>query len=162
MERDWRLHCAELRGEELPEEQEPFSLAQAALAMPSLWSRHYGDRECSGPELAIPARSAAQPATRRSRPLSAGRDHQRPVLCLCRVSLWLWLGGLGAMLLIWCLIALTCIDFDTSCCPTRSRCPCSGLDCCSILFATFTDLQSAVIGAVAAISRCGWFTGRSS
>jgi leader peptidase (prepilin peptidase)/N-methyltransferase len=68
----------------------------------------------------------------------------------------------GAMLLIWCLIALTFIDFDTQLLPDAITLPLLWAGLLFNVFATYTDLQSAVIGAMAAISRCGRSTGRSS
>jgi leader peptidase (prepilin peptidase)/N-methyltransferase len=56
---------------------------------------------------------------------------------------------LGAMLLIWCLVALTCIDFDTQLLPDAITLPLLWAGLLFNLFATYTDLQSAVIGAVA-------------
>ena len=53
------------------------------------------------------------------------------------------------MLLIWCLVALTCIDFDTQLLPDAITLPLLWAGLLFNLFATYTDLQSAVIGAVA-------------
>jgi putative FmdB family regulatory protein len=55
----------------------------------------------------------------------------------------------GAMLLIWCLIALTCVDFDSHLLPDSITLPLLWAGLLFNLFDTFTDLQSAVIGAVA-------------
>jgi leader peptidase (prepilin peptidase)/N-methyltransferase len=57
-------------------------------------------------------------------------------------------GTVGALLLIWSLIALTFIDFDTQLLPDSITMPL--LWCGLILnsFGTYTDLHSAVIGAI--------------
>jgi leader peptidase (prepilin peptidase)/N-methyltransferase len=48
-----------------------------------------------------------------------------------------------------CLIALTCIDFDTQLLPDAITLPLLWAGLLFNVFATYTDLQSAVIGAVA-------------
>jgi leader peptidase (prepilin peptidase)/N-methyltransferase len=54
----------------------------------------------------------------------------------------------GALLLIWCLIALTFIDFDTLLLPDSITLPLLWAGLLFNLFGTFADLQSAVIGAI--------------
>lgn len=55
----------------------------------------------------------------------------------------------GALLLIWSLIALAAIDFDTQFLPDSITLPLLWLGLLFNLFGTFTDLPSAVIGAMA-------------
>lgn len=55
----------------------------------------------------------------------------------------------GALLLIWSLIALAAIDFDTQLLPDSITLPLLWLGLLFNLFGTFTDLPSAVIGAMA-------------
>ena len=55
----------------------------------------------------------------------------------------------GALLLIWGLIALTFIDYDTQLLPDSITLPLLWLGLLFNLFGTYTDLQSAVIGAMA-------------
>jgi len=59
------------------------------------------------------------------------------------------LAGLGAMVLLWFLIALTFIDADTQLLPDSMTLPLLWLGLLLNLFDTFTDLRSAVIGAMA-------------
>jgi leader peptidase (prepilin peptidase) / N-methyltransferase len=57
--------------------------------------------------------------------------------------------GLGALLLIWALIALTFIDIDTHLLPDSITLPLLWLGLILSFSGAFTDLRSAVIGAVA-------------
>ncbi|MFT4100376.1 MAG: A24 family peptidase [Burkholderiaceae bacterium] len=57
--------------------------------------------------------------------------------------------GLCAMVLLWFLIALAFIDADTQLLPDSMTLPLLWLGLLSNLFGTFTDLHSAVIGAMA-------------
>ncbi len=57
--------------------------------------------------------------------------------------------GLGALLLIWALIALTFIDLDTQLLPDGITMPLLWLGLLFNLADTYTDLRSAVIGAMA-------------
>jgi len=56
---------------------------------------------------------------------------------------------MGAMLMIWALIALAGIDFDTQLLPDVITLPLLWFGLAFNLFSTFTDLSSAVIGAMA-------------
>lgn len=55
----------------------------------------------------------------------------------------------GGLLLVWSLIALTFIDFDTQLLPDAITLPLLWLGVLFNIFGTFTDLQSSVIGAMA-------------
>lgn len=57
---------------------------------------------------------------------------------------------LGAILLIWALLALTAIDFDTMLLPDDITLPLLWSGLLLNLFGTFTDIRSAIIGAAAA------------
>lgn len=59
------------------------------------------------------------------------------------------IAGLGALLLIWALIALTFIDLDTQLLPDGITMPFLWLGLLFNLAGTYTDLRSAVIGAIA-------------
>lgn len=56
--------------------------------------------------------------------------------------------AIAALILIWALLALTAIDFDTMLLPDDITLPLLWLGLLVNLFGTFTDLRSAVIGAV--------------
>lgn len=148
MERDWWAHCAELRGEDLPA-REPLSLARPGSHCPKCrhritflenipilsWLILHG--RCSACQAAISPRYPL---------VEAGSG------ALCAFAAFHFGFGLAtaaAMLLIWCLITLTCIDYDTQLLPDSITLPLlwAGLLC--NLLGTFVDLPSAVLGAVA-------------
>ena len=147
MERDWRSHCAELCGEE-PPAHEPLSLARPGSRCPAcahaispienvpLLSWLFLRGRCS---------ACAAPISPRYPLVEAVSG------LLCAFAAfhfgYTW-AALGAMLLIWCLIALTCIDFDSQLLPDAITLPLLWAGLLFNLFGTFTDLQSAVIGAV--------------
>jgi leader peptidase (prepilin peptidase)/N-methyltransferase len=58
------------------------------------------------------------------------------------------MAAVGAILLIWALLALTAIDFDTMLLPDDITLPLIWAGLLFNFFGTFTDLHSAVIGAV--------------
>ena len=147
MENDWHCQCAELRGEE-PGETAAFSLVSPRSRCPNCghaisalenipvlsWLVLRG--KCSACQVPISARYPIVEAL--SAILSAlaaahfGRD---------------WI-TLGALLLIWALIALTFIDADTQLLPDSITLPLLWTGLLFNLFGTFTDLSSAVIGAM--------------
>lgn len=148
MEREWQNQCAELRGETLPA-RDALSLSfprsrcpQCGHAITALenipvlsWLALRG--RCSGCKTGISPRYPVVEVI--SGALSAlAAAHFGPS----------WATA-GALLLIWSLIALTFIDFDTQLLPDSITLP---LLWAGLLFnfaGTFTDLHSAVAGAVA-------------
>ena len=148
MSRDWEVQCAELRGEE-PPKQEPFNLAWPRSSCPA----------CAHP---IPALQNIPIASY----LALGG---KCAACGARISprypLVEALGGLAgagaawhfgfgiaafaAMLFLWCMIALSFIDFDTQLLPDSITLPLLWAGLLLNLGGTFVDLGSAVIGAAA-------------
>jgi leader peptidase (prepilin peptidase)/N-methyltransferase len=148
MERDWRVHCAELRGEPLPP-QAPFSLLRPRSHCPA----------CGHVIRAIENIPILSWLVLRGR-CSACQAPISPRYPLVEASSGLFCAfaafhfgfgaaAFGAMLLICCLIALTCIDFDTQLLPDAITLPLLWAGLLFNVFVTYTDLQSAVIGAVA-------------
>lgn len=145
---DWRCQCAELRGEE-PPSGEQLSLSaprsrcprcgHAITALENIpivsWLALRG--KCSACQAAISPRYPIIEAT--SGILSA----------LAAAHFGLGWPVAGALLLIWSLIALTWIDFDTQYLPDTITLPLLWIGLLFNLYATYTDLQSAVIGAMA-------------
>jgi leader peptidase (prepilin peptidase)/N-methyltransferase len=148
MQRDWQDQCAELRGE-APLSQEKLSLATPRSRCPKCghmisawenipilsWVALRGRcRHCQAPiSLRYPLVEAA------SGLLSAYAA---------------WHFGFapataGALLFLWCMIALTCIDFDTQLLPDDITLPLLWAGLLFNLIGGFSDLQSAVIGAIA-------------
>ena len=147
MERDWQCQCAELRGE-APPDNEPLSLAKPRSRCPECghlitalenipiisWLALHG--KCSACKTPISLRyPIIETLTGLLTAFAAAHFG----------SGW---ASVGAILLIWSLIALTCIDFDTQLLPDSITLPLLWGGLLFNLFGTFTDLQSAVIGAV--------------
>jgi leader peptidase (prepilin peptidase)/N-methyltransferase len=148
MEREWRAQCAELRGEPAPA-AERYNLATPASACPScghrigalenipvlsyLWLRG----KCSACGVRISARY----------PVVEAVTGLLTAYCAWRFGLG-W-QGLGSMLFVWCMIALTFIDIDTQLLPDSITLPLLWAGLLLNLRGTFTDLASAVLGAAA-------------
>ncbi len=148
MERDWQAQCAELRGESAAP-AEPFGLVRPRSRCPRcghaigaienipilsyLWLRGRC-RACNAP---ISARYPAVEAL--TALLSAGAAwHFGPT----------W-AGLGALFFLWSLVVLTFIDVDTQLLPDSITLPLVWAGLLFNLGSTYTDLGSAVIGAMA-------------
>ena len=148
MERDWQCQCAELRGEDMPQ-GEAFSLvtprsrcpacghAISALENIPIVSWLFLRGKCSACHASISVRYPLVEA----------------LTGLLTAFAALYFGfewsALGAFLLIWSLIALTFIDFDTTFLPDAITLP---LLWCGLLFNLeniYVDLPSAVIGVMA-------------
>lgn len=148
MERDWHCQCAELRGEDITE-NEPLTLAIPRSRCP----------DCGHPIsvlenipviswLALRGKCSACHA-----PISP----RYPIVealtglltALAAAHFGFALATVGAFLLIWSLIALTFIDFDTQMLPDSITLPLLWAGLLFNVFGTYTDLQSAVIGAIA-------------
>lgn len=148
MERDWRLQCAELRGEELPK-SEPFNLALPRSRCPA----------CAHPISAwedIPVVSYI--ALRGKCSACGARISPRYPLVETLSGLvgayaaWRYGFGLTAfavMLFVWSMIALSFIDFDTQYLPDDIVLPLLWAGLLFNLGGTFVELNLAVIGAVA-------------
>jgi leader peptidase (prepilin peptidase)/N-methyltransferase len=148
MERDWQCQCAELRGEEVPA-GEPYSLAIPRSHCP----------ECGHPITAlenVPVVSwfALRGKCSACRGSISARYPSVEALtgvltALAAAHFGYGWAAAGAFLLIWSLIALTFIDFDTQLLPDSITLPLLWAGLLFNLFGTFSDLQSAVIGAIA-------------
>ncbi|HQO30268.1 MAG TPA: prepilin peptidase, partial [Accumulibacter sp.] len=148
IDREWRIHCAELRGETSPFPQ-ILTLSEPGSRCPA----------CAHPIkplenipilswLVLRGRCSACHA-----PISPRYPLVEASSALLCVYAALRFGAgwpaLGAMLTIWALIALAGIDFDTQLLPDAITLPLLWFGLAFNLFATFTDLSSAVIGAMA-------------
>ncbi len=148
MERDWQCQCAELRGEEMPE-GEAFSLARPRSRCPS----------CGHPISALENIPIVSWLFLRGKcsacqaPISVHYPVVEAVTGLLTAFAAVHFGfgwsAVGAIILVWSLIALTFIDFDTKYLPDAITLP---LLWCGLLFnlaGTYTDLHSAVVGTMA-------------
>lgn len=148
MEQDWQCQCAELRGES-PPVAEPLTLAIPRSRCPSCghqitafenipilsWLMLRG--KCSGCSAPISMRYPVVEAV---------------TGILTAFAAWHFGFGwsaAGAILFVWAMVALTCIDFDTQLLPDSITLPLVWLGLLFNLSGTYTSLSSAVIGAVA-------------
>ena len=147
MDNDWRNQCAELHGVALPD-CEHLTLARPRSRCPQCghlitalenipvfsWLALRG--KCSACHTPISPRYPIVEAL--SGLLSA----------FAALHFGFGWSAAGAMILIWCLIALTFIDVDTQLLPDSITLPLLWLGLLFNLFGTFTDLPSAVTGAM--------------
>jgi len=148
MERDWQAQCAELRGEELPK-QETFNLALPRSRCPA----------CAHPISALQNIPIASYLALRGKCSACGTriSPRYPLiegLSALAGAYAAWHFGFGlaafaAMLFLWCMIALSFIDFDTQLLPDSITLPLLWAGLLLNLGGTFVDLGSAVIGAAA-------------
>jgi leader peptidase (prepilin peptidase) / N-methyltransferase len=148
MERDWAAQCAELRGEPAPA-HEPLSLARPRSRCPSCG--HVISAGENIPVLSwilLRGRCSACQATISVRyPLVEALTGAAFAFVAWRYGFGI--AALGAMCFVAALIALTGIDLDTQLLPDDITLPLLWLGLLLNAFGTFTDLKSAVIGAVA-------------
>jgi leader peptidase (prepilin peptidase)/N-methyltransferase len=147
MERGWKQQCAELRGEE-PVSDEPYNLLSPRSACPHC-QHAISAREnipvisylllrgkCSACHAAISPRYPIIEA------VSA---------MLCGFAAWHFGFGLtavGAIILIWALLALTAIDLDTQLLPDDITLPLIWAGLLFNLYGAFASLPDALMGAV--------------
>ena len=148
MERDWTLQCAELRGEEAPK-QDTFNLAQPRSRCPA----------CAHPIPALENIPIASYFALGGKCSACGarispRYPLIEALSAVASAYAAWHFGFGiaafaAMLFLWCMIALSFIDFDTQLLPDSITQPLLWTGLLLNLGGTFVDLGSAVIGVAA-------------
>ncbi len=148
MEHDWHAQCADLRGETAPE-QAPLSLIRPRSRCPSC------DHPISALEN-IPVISWLMLRGKCSNchtPISPRYPIVEAVSSLlCAFAAFHFGPGWAAacaLLLIWALIALTFIDFDTQLLPDSITLPLLWAGLLLNLFGIYTSLESAFIGAMA-------------
>ncbi|MDO8207179.1 MAG: A24 family peptidase [Gallionella sp.] len=147
MELGWRQQCAELHSEE-PVHSEPYNLLVPRSACPhchhaiSAWEN-------------IPVISYLL-LRGRCRGCHAAISPRYPIIeaasgILCGFAAWHFgfgLAAVGAILLIWALLALTAIDFDTQLLPDDITLPLIWTGLLFNLYGAFTTLHDAFLGAV--------------
>ncbi|MDZ4251905.1 MAG: A24 family peptidase [Sulfuritalea sp.] len=148
MERDWALQCAELRGE-TPPAFEPLTLAKPRSRCP----------QCGHPITALENIPLISWLLLRGRckGCTAPISLRYPLIealtgLLFGLAAWHFgfsAAGLGALVLVAALIALTGIDFDTQLLPDDITLPLLWIGLALNAFNVYTDLKSAVIGAMA-------------
>ena len=147
MERDWHAQCAELRGDAV------IDAARYNLAFPRSACPHCGHQISALQNIPVLSYLALRgKCAGCGAPISA----RYPVVELLTglataYAAWRYgatLAGVGAMVFLWAMIALTFIDADTQLLPDSITLPLLWLGLLLNINATFVDLSSAVIGAV--------------
>lgn len=149
MEQDWQAQCAELRGEAAPE-QETISLARPRSRCP-----HCGHGITALEN--IPLLSYLLILKGKCSGCGARISPRYPIIealtgLLSAYAAWHFgptVQTVGALLLLWALIALAAIDLDTQLLPDSITLPLVWLGLLFNLWTTYADLSSAVIGAIA-------------
>lgn len=148
LERGWHAQCAELRGEETAP-GEPYNLLTPRSACPHC---HHAISALEN----IPVISYLL-LRGKCRGCHAAISLRYPIIeaisgILCGFAAWHFgfgLAAVGAILLIWALLALTAIDFDTQLLPDDITLPLIWIGLLFNLYGTFTTLHDAVLGAIA-------------
>ncbi|RFC33221.1 MAG: leader peptidase (prepilin peptidase) / N-methyltransferase [Candidatus Nitrotoga sp. SPKER] len=148
MEREWHAQCAELTGKE-PENLPPYNLIMPHSACP-----HCGHKISALENIPVISYVLLRGKCKDcNTPISARYPIVETVSGLLSAYV-AWHFGFGltavaALLFIWMLLALTCIDIDTQLLPDDITLPLLWLGLLFNLSSTFTDINSAVIGAIA-------------
>jgi leader peptidase (prepilin peptidase)/N-methyltransferase len=148
MERDWAAQCAELKGEAVPV-VEPLSLARPRSRCP-----HCGHQITALENIPVISWLVLRG---RCKACTAPISLRYPLIealtgLLFALAAWHFgftAAGLGALVLIAALLALTAIDFDTQLLPDDITLPLLWVGLALNAFNVYTDLKSAVIGAMA-------------
>lgn len=148
MERDWSLQCAELRGESLPE-AEPFDLIRPRSRCPQC-----GHQISAWENLPLISYLILRG---RCRGCGTGISLRYPIVEALSALLSGYAAfhfgpgwqAIGALALLWALVALTFIDLDTQLLPDSITLPLIWLGLGFNLFGRFVPLEQAVVGAMA-------------
>jgi len=147
LERGWQAQCAEMRGETVTPSA-PYNLVVPRSACPHC-------NHAIGAWENIPVFSYLY-LRGKCKACGASISPRYPIVeaataLLCAYAAWHFGFGaaaVGALLLIWALVALTAIDFDTQLLPDDITLPLLWLGLLFNLFGVFTTLSDAVLGAV--------------
>lgn len=148
MERDWHAQCAELRGEATTGGGDRYNLAFPHSACP-----HCNHRITAIQNIPVLSYLALRGKCAGCGAHISARYPIVEVLTGTATAYAAWrygptLAGVGAMVFLWAMIALTFIDADTQLLPDSITLPLLWLGLLLNINGTFVDLQSAVIGAV--------------
>jgi len=149
LERDWLAQCAEFSGEPPAQQQEPLSLSRPRSRCPKC-----GHKIPAWENIPIISWLALRG---RCRACQAPIGARYPLVEALTALLSAYVGwhfgftpaAAGALLFVWAMIALTFIDFDTQLLPDDITLPLLWIGLLFNLGGAFTDLHSAVIGAMA-------------
>jgi len=149
MEHDWQRQCAELRGETTPAE-EVYNLAQPRSACPHCGHKISALENIPLISYLLILRGKCSGCTARISPRYPLVEALTGILSAYAV----WHFGYtaaaaGALVLVWALVALTFIDFDTQLLPDSITLPLLWLGLAFNLAGTYTTIDAAVVGAMA-------------
>lgn len=150
MEQDWLAQCAELRGEAAPDTGESLTLALPRSRCPSCGHQ-------ITPLENIPLLSYLLILKGKCSGCGTRISPRYPIIesltaLLSALTVWHFgpsMQAVGALLLVWSLIALAAIDLDTQLLPDSITLPLIWLGLAFNIAATYTDLGAAVVGAMA-------------
>lgn len=150
MEREWLGQCAELRGETAPAPAEPLSLAKPRSRCPDCGHQITALENIPLLSYLLILKGKCSGCGRQISPRYPIVEAITGLLS----AYVAWHFGpttqtIGALLLLWALIALSSIDLDTQLLPDSITLPLLWLGLLFNLWNTYTDLPSAVIGAIA-------------
>ena len=148
MERDWAAQCAELAGQ-TPEPAPPYSLARPPSSCPSCGHRIRVRENIPLLSYAMLGGKCAGCGARIGIRYPLVEAFTGAATAYAAWHFGFGWQAFGAMLFLWCMIAASCIDFDTQLLPDSITLPLLWAGLLINLRGTFVDLQSAVIGAVA-------------
>ena len=148
MDNDWRSQCAELHG------QATLDAEVLSLSVPRSRCPQCGHPITALENIPVISWLALRGKCSACRtPISPRYPIVEALTCLLSTLAAVHFGfgwaAAGALLLIWGLIALTFIDYDTQLLPDSITLPLLWAGLLLNLFGTYTDLQSAVVGAMA-------------
>jgi leader peptidase (prepilin peptidase)/N-methyltransferase len=147
LERGWQQQCAELRGEP-PAELPPYNLVIPRSACPHC-NHAIGALENIPVVSYLLLRGKCKGCGARISPRYPVIEAISGLLCAYAAAHFgFGLAAVGALLLIWALLALTAIDFDTQLLPDDITLPLLWAGLLFNAFGAYTDLHSAVLGAV--------------
>lgn len=154
MEAEWHAQCAELRGEPAPDAPYPEGHKHY-----NLWGPRSACPKCGHPITALENIPLLSWLWLRGRCSACGTSISARyplvellVALLSAAAAWKWgvgLQTLGALLLVWLLVALAFIDLDTTLLPDSLTLPLLWLGLLFNLGGHFASLPDAVIGAMA-------------
>ena len=149
MELEWETQAAELRGETVQSPAERLNLATPRSRCP-----HCGAGISALDNIPLLSYLLLRGRCRHCRAPISGRYPVVELLTAALSGYAAWhfgfgLAAVGAILFIWALVALTFIDLDTQLLPDQITLPLLWLGLTFNLLGTYTELSSAVIGAMA-------------
>lgn len=154
MEQEWKAQCAELLGENCPAETERLSLSKPRSRCPGCGHQISILENIPLISYLLILRGKCSACGSR---ISARYPLIEAITALASAYVaWHFgptLQAAGGLLLIWALIALTAIDFDTQLLPDSITLPLLWLGISFNLMGAYTDISSAILGAM-----CGYLT----